>query len=484
MSLRVAPARRIGCAFSTLLLILLLSPRAHAATPPLNSACDQASPSAAFCVGLDKLADAASTQCRALGVPDSRCVLPAGQKVLARETAAYLRSWTHRTVEFQYALGDPLPLIQAQWLGTHNSFNSFSYGPTPSRLDSNQQLTLSQQLAIDMRALELDTHWMPAANSHGGQVVICHGRDYSQANLGCTTESPLPDMLSEIDRWLNAHPTQVILLYLDDNFGPAAAYTEATQELDAGLVRPDGSSLIYRPTPSTISSSGCAQLPLDTSRDHVREAGKQVILVAADCASGWSSDVFSWRNHEVESGSTPGFKPYPACDATYSREVYATHLVRYFEDSTFVSAVTNPTQTPAEHQANALSPADVSRMTSCGVNLFGFDQILPDDGRLAAAVWSWADGEPRLNDGQCTFQGANGRWSIGDCATVRPAACTTAAGTWVLSAPVDYSGAAAACSAQGATFNLPRSGLQNSVLHTVLGGRAGWLHLRFRGHRS
>jgi hypothetical protein len=469
---------------AALLLILLLSPRAHAATPPLDGACGQASPSAAFCVGLDKLADAASTECRALGIPDSSCVLPAGQRVLASETAAYLSSWTHRAVQFQYALGDSLPLGQAQWLGTHNSFNSFSYGPTPSRMDSNQQLTLSQQLAIDMRALELDTHWMPAANSQGGQVVICHGRDYSQANFGCTTESPLPTMLSEVDRWLNANRNQVVLLYLDDNFGPAAAYAEATQELDAGLVRPDGSSLIYRPPPSAISSSGCARLPLDISRNQVRAAGRQVILVAADCASGWSSDVFSWRSEEVESGSTPGFKPYPTCDASYSREVYATHLVRYFEDSTFVAAVTNPTETPAEQQANALSPADVSWMTSCGVNLFGFDQILPDDGRLAAAVWSWADGEPRLNEGQCTFQGADGRWSTGDCATVRPAACTTAGGTWLLSAPVDYSRAAAACSAQGATFNLPRSGLQNSVLHTVLSGGTGWLHLRLRGHRS
>jgi hypothetical protein len=467
---------------AALLLMLLLSPRAQAAVPPLDSACNQASPSAAFCVGLDKLADAASTECRALGIPDSNCVLPAGQKVLASDTAGYLRSWTHRTVEFQYALGDSLPLSQAQWLGTHNSFNSFSYGPTPSRLDSNQQLTLSQQLAIDMRALELDTHWMPAANSQGGQVVICHGRDYSQANFGCTTEFPLPHMLTEVDRWLNAHPTQVIVLYLDDNFGPAAAYTEATQELNAGLLRPDGSSLIYRPNPSAISSSGCAQLPLDTSRDQVRAAGRQVIVVAADCASGWSSDVFSWRNEEVESGSTPGFEPYPACDATYGRGVYATHLVRYFEDSTFVAAATNPTETPAAQQANALSPADVTWMTSCGVNLFGFDQILPNDGRLAAAVWSWADGEPRLNDGRCTLEGANGRWAIGNCTTVRPAACTTAAGAWVLSTPVDYSGAATACSALGATFNLPRSGLQNSVLRALLGGGSSWLHLRFAGH--
>jgi hypothetical protein len=452
---------------------------AQADAPPVDSACQQASPSAAFCIGLDKLADAAATECRAAGaVPDQDCVLPAGQRVIRQDIDGYMRSWAHRTLAFQYRLGDSLPLGQAQWIGTHNSYNSFFYGPTPSRMDSNQQLTIAQQLEIDVRAIEIDPHWLPAANGNLGQVVICHGRPSSEENFGCTTEDPMTTVLAEIDGWLNAHPRQVILLYLDDNLSSAESYTEAAQELETGLVGSDGHSLIYKPTADEVGTGACAQLPLNLSRDDVLAAHQQVVVVAADCVAGWKADVFSWGQDEVESGSTPGFKAYPACDASYGPQVYATHLVRYFEDSTFVSAVTSPTQTPAQDAANSLSPRDVGWMTDCGVNLFGFDQLLPDDGRLAATIWSWAPGEPRRRDGRCSFESGDGRWYTGDCAAERPAACRTADGSWSLTAPVSFADAVSACAAQASTFSLPRSGLQSSQLHTVLGGGDAWLDLQ------
>jgi hypothetical protein len=452
---------------------------ARGAAPSADGACQAASPSAAVCIGIDKLADAAATECRALGLPDSDCVLPLGHRVLAAARRAYLRSWLHRTVAFQYALGDELPLGEAQWLGTHNSFNSFGDSPTLSHMDSNQQLTLSQQLDIDIRALELDTHWLPRLNRAGGTVVICHGRDSTQANFGCTTEPPLTSVLPELRRWLVAHPRQVILLYFDDNFGPAAAYAETVKDIDSELRRPDGSSLVYRPARSAITSRGCADLPLGVSRQQILASGAQMIIVA-NCHSGWATDVFGWDRNHVESGSTPNFRPFPVCDATYSRQVYATNLVRYYEDSTFVSAVTSPTETPAQYEANSLTPDKVSAMIGCGVNLLGFDQILPDDGRLAATVWSWAPNQPDATAGRCGIELADGRWATGPCEAVHPAACSTPIGTWTLSAPVAFAGAAAACTGQGGRFDLPRTGLQNSQLHEVLGGQTAWLRFRLR----
>ena len=41
-------------------------------------------------------------------------------------------------------------------------------------------------------------------------------------------------------------------------------------------------------------------------------------------------------------------------------------------------AATGGPETPAQYEANSLTPAKVSAMIGCGVNLFGFDQILPD----------------------------------------------------------------------------------------------------------
>jgi len=55
----------------------------------------------------------------------------------------------HRTAAFQYQLGAGIPLQKTKWLGTHNSFNSVNDSPTPSHTDSNQQLSLTQQLDVD-----------------------------------------------------------------------------------------------------------------------------------------------------------------------------------------------------------------------------------------------------------------------------------------------------------------------------------------------
>jgi hypothetical protein len=454
--------------------LLIAAPGARAATS-LDPTCDQASPLAIACIALDKLAEGVSAECRALGLPAPDCVLPLGHQVIAGADAAYLQSWTHSAVAFQYQLGNSLPLVQAQWLGTHNSFNSPADGLTLSHEDSNQQLTLSQQLDIDIRALELDTHW------NGKHVIVCHGQPASELNLGCTWEPPLTKVLPEIDTWLVDHPTQVILLYLDDNFGPARAYAETVSDLEAGLRRADGSSLIYHPQPSSITSRGCADMPLGASRDQILAAGAQVMIVA-NCRSGWSSDVFGWDENHVESGSIANYQPYPACDATYSRAVYDTNLVRYFEDSTLVSAVTgSPIASPAQYAASLLSPAKVASMTGCGVNLFGFDQILPDDGRLAASVWSWAPGEPVAADGACAAQGADGRWRTQGCAGSLPAACSTSGAGWILSAPTDFADAAAACGSAGGTFDVPRTGYANSVLHAAAGARSVWVNYTLPG---
>ena len=131
----------------------------------------------------------------------------------------------------------------------------------------------------------------------------------------------------------------------------------------AAAFSPDGSSLIYRPRASDRAANGCTPMPTDASRDDVRAAGAQVVIVGS-CAPGWSADVFDWNASHVESGSTSGYQAYPACDASYGAGVYDSEMVRYFEDSTLVSALLDPTRKPADPEA--LTPAkvqDVMRMT-------------------------------------------------------------------------------------------------------------------------
>src|SRR4051794_32837399 len=165
--------------------LVLLCPAARA--QGIDETCAQASPSAATCTGADKLAEAAAAECRRLGRPDADCTLPLGHAVSSEIVNAYPGTWLHRAAAFQYRLGGPVPLLHAQWLGTHNSFNSVNSEPTPSHTDSNQQLSLTQQLDIDIRALELDLHFVPNLAAGGSNaVVVCHGEGPDHANFGCT----------------------------------------------------------------------------------------------------------------------------------------------------------------------------------------------------------------------------------------------------------------------------------------------------------
>jgi len=154
--------------------------------------------------------------------------------------------------------------------------------------------------------------------------------------------------------------------------------------------------------------------------------------------------------------------------------VYAGQLVRYFEDSTLVSALLNPTRPPVDPEA--LSPEKVAAMTDCGVNLFGFDQLLPEDGRIQSTLWSWAPDEPVAGAGSCTRQAVDGRWHAAPCTELHPAACRSGE-TWSVTTPVLAADAAAACAVIGAAFDLPRTGEQNARLRAVASAGGGaWVN--------
>lgn len=439
--------------------------------------CDSLSPIAIPCVAVGKTADAVAAECRRVGIPESLCLLPLAHRVTQAARDAYLQSWAHRTAQFQYELGDPLPFRDAQWIGTHNSFNSLTTSFTLSHADSNQQLSLTQQLDLDVRSLELDLHYIPKVLGLLGPrvVTVCHGQGPEVFDLGCTTEPSFAKVLPEIATWLNApgHQDEVILLYLEDKLRNPAAYASAMATLDAVLKRPDGSSLIYRPDPAQKAANGCVPLPTGVSRDDVRAAGARVVLVGS-CATGWAGNVFDWDGVHVEGGSTSAYQPYPACDATYDASVYATKLVRYFEDTTLVSTLLDPFRIPADPEA--LTPEKVAAMTGCGVNVFGFDQLLPEDGRIQGTLWSWAPDEPVVANGACTRQGDGGRWFAADCAELLPAACIDGAGAWSVTPPVAFPDAAAACAATGRTFGVPRAGDQNARLSAAAGSGGAWLN--------
>src|SRR3954468_3482828 len=158
---------------------------------------------------------------------------------------AYEKSWTHRTLAFQYSLANDVGFVNAPWLGTHNSFNSIAQlGPALSSTDANQQLTLVDQLRMDMRSLEVDVHWFPSVRANGANApVVCHAGAASDHD-GCSTEPLLGPVLDDIGGWLRAHRHQVVLLYIEDHLkgGGYPAATQAIKESLGSLVYGTGST--------------------------------------------------------------------------------------------------------------------------------------------------------------------------------------------------------------------------------------------------
>src|SRR5881398_464101 len=114
----------MGRGMLALLALALAFGAGSAQAQTVDGGCGSLSPSAAPCIGLDKLAEAAAAECRRIGAPEEQCALPLGHRVSSRIATRYRRTWLHRAAAFQYRLGHALPLLRAQWLGTHNSFNS------------------------------------------------------------------------------------------------------------------------------------------------------------------------------------------------------------------------------------------------------------------------------------------------------------------------------------------------------------------------
>ena len=365
--------------------------------------------------------------------------------VAEAKVAAYEASWTHRALGLQRRLDDGAPLLDALVPHTHNSFNAPAYAPTVSNLDPNQLYTVTDQLRMDMRGIELDLHW------HLGRVVVCHGQPVAvgptAVHAGCSVDRPLAEALREIRVWLDANPTEVLLLYLENNLdGAPAAHDAAATALASEL----GSRVL--PTPA---GQPCAPMPLAMSRDSIRATGARVLIVGNCGPGGWGTFVHERGPQWDESGLGHG-EDY-SCEADRAAVDYSTHWIRRYEDSTWLSAMVGG--------GGDNTVTETAAMVRCGVNMPGFDQLHPEDPRLAALVWSWAEGEPAAAG--CAYQGPDARWRSGGCEQVRPFACQTAAGDWtVTSVASTWADGEVACIVEfpGSTFAAPPNGWQNHLI--------------------
>ncbi|MCW2680004.1 MAG: hypothetical protein JWM62_1405 [Frankiales bacterium] len=437
----------------------LLVPAAASADPVQDAAARLAQKTTERAAATCRRDPVARDECQQLlGTPDAS----------AAAVSAYEGSEVSRALDLQRALGDRLPLRAGLWIGTHNSANTTSEDPTLSTSDSNQQLSLTDQLRLDVRSLELDAHWFPSLTSLGQAPVLCHAQG-APTHVGCSTERLLADGLAEVRAWLDAHPREVVLLYLEDHLEAQAGHDRAAADVQAAF-----GDRLYAP-----AGGECTTLPLTLTRDAVRAAGKQVVVMTGGCTRGvgaaWHGVAFAETQREED--RPIGYGGYPRCGgADLSREDGVFR--RYFEDTTFVNrAATLGGQAVPD---DGITPATAAAMSRCGVDLLGLDQLVPGDGRLEALVWSFAPGE--LDEpGVAVQRAADGRWESAPAGGRLPAACRLPDGSWRVTGSGPRVSAAGRCGKLGGAFDVPRRGRDAQLLleaQRTAGADRVWLALQ------
>ena len=383
------------------------------------------------------------------------------------------RDWARKALGLQYELASDVELRNAPWVYTHNSYNSNAeMGATLSSRDPNQSIAIVDQLEEGVRSLEIDTHLFaspqdPRVGARG--PVVCHARGEDQGHAGCTTEKPLVVVLREVRDWLNRNPGQVLLLYLESHLESPEGYAAGTDSIEETL-----GSRVHRPAGR---GSRCEKLPLGLTRDEVRAARKQVVIMGP-CGVGnrWQGYVFEEGERKTGSDNS-AFRAFPNCGPDFTRAQYDRQVIRYYEDGTQLSRAVNGGMDPIDARLT-------TRMIRCGVDLIGLDFLVRGDPRLSAMVWSWAPGQP-AGGGGCSIQRDDGRWEARFCAERRRVACRDADGDWfVPRTRVTAPAAPHACASVKVTNGVPRTGFDGQQLRAAMvraGARTTWLGQRRRG---
>jgi len=356
----------------------------------------------------------AAQGCRRVeGRSDELCPTIDGRTVSEAAVAGFESSWTGRALALQRQLDLDVPLSQALFPHTHNSANSSAYAPSVGTLDANQVVTLTDQLRLGMRAIEIDVHWVPQPSGDPARgyraVVQCHGEPVATPagvlHAGCSVDTLFVDLLREVRAWLDqpANSDEVLLLYLENALdGDEAAHAAAVDAISSTL-----GDLVARPEPG----AGCQALPVSRTKQELLDAGTRV-LVTGNCGpGGWDRWVFDrYPSWDESGGSTFD------CARERSEIDFDSTLVRRYEDSTWLSAMAGA--------GSHIDAATMAEMVRCGVNLVGFDQLHPGDERLPSLVWSWRVDEPATGaTDSCAALGTDGRFFADDCAVPRPVAC-------------------------------------------------------------
>lgn len=324
--------------------------------------------------------------------------------------------WAIKALRLQNRLDHSLPLDDALFIGTHNSFNASDYANGISYIDPNHRLSLYDQLNAGMVALELDVHYDFNVNT-GMDLMLCHKKEHGEISDGACSpyDRTFKEGLTEINTWLNKNSKDVIFIYIED-FMEGNEYDKAIGYLNQTL-----GDKVYRPQ----GGNGCESIPLAVSKEQILTAGKQVILFGrkqtCSAPSDWQTWVFGGNGWDV--GKVEDVRE-GHCQVPGNGK-----WLRYFEDRTVASAVL-----AGRKNSENIAGSDMQALLACDTNFIGLDMTgYAGTDRITGAIWSWKKNQPdNRNNEDCAESLADGRFNDKQCLKTRHFACKNSDNDWYI----------------------------------------------------
>ncbi|KAG6583192.1 uncharacterized protein IUM83_06128 [Phytophthora cinnamomi] len=431
--------------------------------------------------------------------------------VICEVGTASIEPWVANAISYQRYLSYAQSLCYTELPGTHNSvitqargygnrdqlFNAvLNVSNTDSYMRTNNQfLSLTDQLNLGARFLELDAHYFASSlrEGHCSSVGVTIDRlsasmvaslksaeyasgvdrtvEWESSLVGC-----LPSLsgiraedqrlhnesLVEVASWLTSHPDDLVVIYVEIG-DEVKTFSKMNALLK--LYADTFGDLVFTPSDFEIAGADWNGFKLE---DLIAQ-GKRLILVTKSEAN---DQMFYMREVCAGWAEIPTSKSGPS-GTFFGEKMNAGKVIRAFESELHYATLNaGGSANGTENVDTAAEPGNVNATSlpvfvDAGVNILSPDGL--DGATMAAMVWTWAENEPPSGSVAVQLSGADGRWhGVVDSTSISHVACVSCSNR--MEWKVVRQGSICP---SGYTTGAPRLAVENVALLTALRAEGG-----------
>ncbi len=351
---------------------------------------------------------------------------------------AWRQGTEYRAMKLQRELSADMRNDQSLLLGSHNSYNSSAYGPAYPA--SQHSYTLSEQLDLGLRSLDLDVHGLGA---YPNTLWLSHASCIGFGQL--PGQLTLAQGLAEIRVWLNQNPDEVITINVEQHFQvsyPSSQHTLLVNSFESilGGGNPTyGPDILIRPTEIPLAenftdgfsdSERSAITVTASTLTELRTLGRVLVVNTGGVGSPCNQNY--WLDYPAQNVMLGDIVSFNWCGPDnwyiYTADQFAGdpslgywgsntigRRVRWgcnYPQPSIYSVLYNNTSGGEYDDYGSVSPAVIREAVRAGVDYVRFDPVgtsvgvpfepisFPADEQMRSTIWSWDHRYPPPIDSQ------------------------------------------------------------------------------------